>query len=75
MLPDIVDRYDVGMRQHANNSRLTQKALAELFIRRELRCDDLERHGALEAALNGQIHPSHTPFTKQVFDGVPGNFR
>jgi hypothetical protein len=56
------------VRQHGRGARLSKKALTHGLVAREIRREQLDRHGPVEAHLPREIHESHAPATKQALD-------
>ena len=60
MLAHIIDRDDVWMAQIGSGDRFTLEAPGELRVDRQLRCQHLERHRALEQRVERTINVRHT---------------
>jgi hypothetical protein len=67
LLPDAVDRDDVGMVERRGRTGLVQQpgpgvATGDL--------DDLDRHGAMQFGVAGAIHRAHAALAQVLFDDV-----
>src|SRR4029450_11904586 len=67
-LPCVVNRYDVWMLERHCKLRLPGEALAEALIERELRRDELERHGSLQPEVVGAIDDAHGAAADTLLD-------
>jgi len=61
----IVNRDNVGVHQAADNFGFTQEPLTEGFILSKIIRQNLKRHLALEAFLNGQVDGRHPAFAQR----------
>lgn len=59
---------NVWMSQSACGFRLTPKPRDKLIVRRELRMNDFNRHGALRAEMRCAIDGAHSSFSEELFD-------
>ena len=61
LLADIVQHADVGMIQARDNFGFALEALAQSRVAREMRRQNLDGYGALEARIARAIHHTHAP--------------
>src|ERR1044072_3965994 len=59
---------NVWMSQSACGFRFTSKPRDKLIVRRELRMNNFNRHGAFRAEMRGAIDRAHSSFTEELFD-------
>jgi len=74
-LVDRVDRYDVGVRELGGRARLTEKALPESRLGRELGGQKLQRHGPVERDLVRQVDDAHPAAADLPLEGVSSDER
>jgi len=74
-LVDRVDRHDVGVRQLGRRARLTEKALPECRLGRELGGQELQRHGPVERDLVRKVDDPHPAAADLPLEGVPSDER
>jgi len=58
---DIMNLYDIGMREVRGDLRLAEKPEGEVFIERQLLREELQRDQTLEAVILREKHDSHPP--------------
>ena len=74
-LVDRVDRHDVGVRELGRRARLTDKALPECRLGRELGGQELQRHGPVERDLVREVDDPHPAAADLPLEGVPSDER
>jgi len=67
---EVSDVNNVWMSQSACSFSFTSKARDKLIVRRELRMNDFNRHGAFRAEMRSAIDGAHSSFTEELFDLV-----
>jgi hypothetical protein len=70
LLAGLVDGDDVRMLERGRHARLALEAPAELRVGRELGHDDLERHAAVEAAVDREVDHAHAAAPDLALDVV-----
>src|SRR5215208_25208 len=75
VLPRLVDGDHVRMVERRGEARLAEETGAEALVLRQLRRDQLERHGALERQVCRPVDDAHAAATDQRLDPVAGESR
>ena len=70
-----VDRADARMRQHRGGARFAAQAIAMQRLARQLRRERLQRDGAAEPAVRGEVHAAHPAAPDLANDGVRAEHR
>jgi hypothetical protein len=72
-LARVVDRDDVRVLERRRRLRLRQEARPEVLVPRELRDDQLEGHGPLQAAVVGAVDDAHPAAADKLLEPVAEN--
>ncbi len=69
-LTDVVDGANVGMPQGSYRPCLAIEACQDLRVVAALQQRDLQRHGAIELAVVGQVHRAHAALAENLEDAI-----